>query len=57
MKILTLCEKCQQLMSAAYDVKPYVLKNATTQTGSKCDNCGKPYRIQLKLYTIDKKRG
>lgn len=56
MKILTLCEKCRELMEEHYDVSPYIMEKATTQPEKKCENCGKPYRIQLKMYKIDRKR-
>lgn len=54
MKILTLCEKCRQLLSESYDVRPYIVNNSTTKSQQKCENCRK-LRRDMKMYTINKK--
>ena len=54
MKILTLCDKCQQLLSESYSVRPYTMSRPTTELQPKCENCKKQFR-DLKLYIIDKK--
>lgn len=54
MKILTLCEKCRQLLSESYSVRLYNMVHATTQPQKKCEQCHKQYR-EMKMYIIGKK--
>ena len=55
MKILTLCTKCKETYEQAFRVRPYVIPNATTKLAGKCENCGKSYKAQIKLYIVDRK--
>ena len=54
MKILTLCDKCRQLLSESYSVRPYNMAHTTTQPQKKCEQCHKQYR-DMRMYIIGKK--
>ena len=54
MKILTLCDKCRQLLSESYSVRPYNMAHTTTQPQKKCEQCHKQYRV-MRMYIIGKK--
>ena len=56
-KILTLCDRCAELMRSGYDVQQINSGSIWLPLrGRKCDNCGQTFGV-MRRYSVSRKRG